>query len=221
MAAGHEETPDGGVFLVIEGTDASGKTSLRRHLYERLMEKRKEMLSLISFSWLVPRYTEIITGVRHLGARYPEELVIEAYVGDKEALCREIISPNLACRHVTCDRFCISDIVYISVMQDISPRLTYREYLRSAVLKPHVTVFVDTPPEVAFERNVKRLKGSTRNKHPWDVLERQKRIYALFNEIMFSGAYPWFQPVIRIDNSGDFEETVKNFERQVFPHYSL
>jgi dTMP kinase len=219
MADGKRTDADGGLFLVIEGTDGSGKTSLRRHLFDRLRERNVEMLSLISFSWLVPRYTEIITNVKYLGARIPHQLVTEAYIGDKEALCREIIRPNLAYRHVTCDRYCISDIVYNSVMLGIDPRATYRGYCRSAVVRPHLTVFVDTPPDIAFERNIKRLKGSTRNRHPWDVLERQKQIYALFNEIMFSDKYPWFQPVIRIDNSGDFDGTLREFERLVFPYY--
>jgi dTMP kinase len=206
------------MFVVLEGGDGSGKTSIRKHLFQRLVESGAEALTLIQTSWLVPEHTEVITNARFHQRAYPQHEITAAYVGDKEATTRSFVEPHLPYRHLIGDRYVGSDMVYHRLLWGIPSDTTYEAYAASGVRFPDLTVFVDTDPETAYER-LQTRGGDRRNR--WDTLEAQKTLYTAFNDILFSGRYPRLGPVVRIDNRGRPEDTRAIVDRDVLPLVQL
>lgn len=127
------------IYLVLEGSDGAGKTSIRKHLFRRLVEAGNEVLTVIQTSWLIPEHTEVITNARYHHRQYPQEVITAAYVGDKEAMTRYLVEPNLPYRDVIGDRFVASDMVYHQLLWGIPPERTYEAYAASAVRFPDLT----------------------------------------------------------------------------------
>jgi dTMP kinase len=191
-------------FLVLEGTDGSGKTSLRKHVFQALKQQGREILTITPLSWRYLDATETIITAKSHALPVPPVEITRAYVRDKEALSDRIIRPQLRHRPVLVDRFIVSDMVYHHALWEIDPAQTYRAYCSSRVRFPDCHFFVDTPPQLAFERMLARGTGG-RNR--WDYLETQKRLYDTFQEVLFSGRFPALGEARRIDNSGDRAQT--------------
>jgi dTMP kinase len=192
-------SPGCGLFVVIEGGDGAGKTSLRKQLYQLLRCRGVDILSLQGRCFLDPRFAEILTRARHHNADYTKSQILNAHISDRELLSKRILRPHLSQRHVLCDRYILSDIVYQSVLWQIDPRLTWRRYAASAVARPDLIVYVDTPPEVAVARLTKRAVGDIPR---WERLDVQRDVYALFSRVLFGDDFPRLAPTIRVDNTG-------------------
>ncbi|WP_030378778.1 MULTISPECIES: dTMP kinase [unclassified Streptomyces] len=202
-------------WVVLEGGDGAGKTSIRKHLYGAAQRADQEVLTVIQTSWLVPEHTEVITNARFHNRPLPRPRITAAYVGDKEAMTDRLIDPHLAERHVLGDRFVMSDMVYHQVLWDIPMDDTYQAYARSRVRFPDLTLFVDTAPETAVRRLMAR--GSDR-RNRWDNLETQRRVHELFTHILYhSDRYPALGRIVVVDNSGDLETTFAHVDRVFLP----
>lgn len=201
-----EESPSSAgrsLFVAIEGGDGAGKTSLRKQLYNLLRKQGKDVLSLQGRCFLDPRSAEILTKARFHDAAYTKSEILNAHIVDRELLSKRIIRPHLSRRHVLCDRYLISDIVYQSVLWQIDPWLTWRGYAASTVLRPDLIVYVDTPPEVASERLARRAVGEMRW---WERLAVQREVHVLFSRVLFDDDFPKLAPTMRVDNAGSSGE---------------
>src|SRR5918995_401954 len=112
-------------FVVFEGADGSGKTTLREHGLSRLRARNVDALTVPQVSWLDPCAAAVITASRfRQGAglyRPTQPAVTDAVVRDKEALTQRLVEPQLSRRHVLGDRHVASDLVYHDVLFGIDP----------------------------------------------------------------------------------------------------
>jgi dTMP kinase len=186
------------LFVVIEGGDGAGKTSLRKKLYQLLRRGGVDVLSLPGRCFLESRPTEILTRARFHDVAYRKSQILDAHIADRELLSERILRPHLSRRHVLCDRYIVSDIVYQSVLWRIDPWLTWRRYAASTVVRPDLIVYVDTPPEVAAERLARRAVTDLPS---WERLAVQREVYASFSRVLFGDDFPRLAPTMRIDNA--------------------
>jgi dTMP kinase len=201
-------------WIVLEGGDGAGKTSIRRHLFGTVRAAGHEVLTLIQTSWLVPEYTKVITNARFHHKPCPPEQITAAYVGDKEAMTERLIVPHLADRHLLGDRFVLSDMVYHRILWDIPEEVTYAAYAGSRVRFPDLTIFVNTPPEVAVHRMAARRAARRR----WDALETQQRIHAAYTRIVSAAdRFPVLGAIRVVDNSGSPQETMAQVNEIALP----
>jgi len=198
-------------FIALEGIDGAGKTTLRKHLFKAARRHGEETLNIMLFSWLIPEHTETITAVRFRGEERPAEEVVRAYVADKESLSDTIVRPHLEHRHVVSDRYIVSDMVYGEVHGGIAAERMYEAYCSSSILFPEVTVFLDTPPEIAYER-MKAADGC-----PYITLEQQREICEMFRRVLLGDSFPQLRPVVRFENAGTREEGRREFEEIMLP----
>jgi dTMP kinase len=201
-------------FVVLEGGDGSGKTSVRKHLFARLREQNVVALSTIPVSWLIPESTEVITKAKYFNYKFPPQTILRAYVRDKEELTRRLLEPHLPWRPVICDRFVLSDIVYNELLYSIPVAETAEAYRASSVIEPDFMIFMDTPPEVAVARLDKRFQTQ---RHEWETFEKQQRIYAAFSGVLQQNPAGLKVKVLRLDNSGGLEETLQQVDSLVVP----
>lgn len=201
-------------FIVLEGGDGSGKTSVRKHIFTRLRENNVVALSTIPVSWLIPECTEIITKAKYFAFNFPPQSILRAYVRDKEELTRRLLEPHLPWRPVICDRLVLSDIVYNELLYGIPTKESAEAYRASSVLEPDFMIFMDTPPEAAIARLDKRFHTQ---RHEWETFEKQKRIYATFSDVLQQNPAGINAKVLRLDNSGGLEETLRQVDSLVIP----
>jgi dTMP kinase len=191
------------MFVAIEGGDGAGKTSIRAYLFDQLRRRGREVVTLQGPSWLVPGAAKVITDARYRGARYPHPTLAAAYVADREALSDRVVRRHIPWREVICDRFVLSDIVYQRVLWGVPTDLTLPAFERSRVARPDLTLFVDTPPDVALARLRLQPRRTTRF---WDTVGHQRAVHELFHRLV--GDPGSFGPVLRVDNSESFDRTL-------------
>lgn len=201
-----------GFFLVLEGGDGAGKTTIRKHVHQHLRDHGHDVLSLQGRSFHEPRHAAVVTNARFHGEPHPLDEILRAHVGDREELSDRILRPHLARRHILCDRYATSDIVYQSIMWDIDVRKSWEAYLASSIARPDLILYLDTPPTVAAERLNSR---STAGTFPWEELEVQKKVYSLFDRLLFGDELPLLAPVLRVPNSGPLAETKRQVTAKV------
>lgn len=202
-------------FIALEGPDGSGKTSIRKHIFARLQRASVGLLTIPQHGWLVPAASAVIVGAKYEGRQMPSSELLEAYLQDKLATADHLIRPHLPFRHVLADRYVVSDAVYNEVLWGVPHTETLERYMRARVLLPDLVVYLDTPTQIAFDRaNLRRRRG-TDTIHVWDTLPHQERLYDLFQQIL--GRWP--SPVVRIDNSGSIDATLRSVDSEVIEQW--
>jgi dTMP kinase len=196
-------------FIVLEGGDGSGKTSMRQHIFRRLCDAGTLALSTITTSWLLPDATELITKAKYLGMTFATGRIVDAYVKDKEEFTRQQLLVQLPSRPCVVDRFVLSDIANNEVLFNIPRRAMIEGYQRSEVLEPDVIIWLDTPPELAMERLSKR---SGRQRHPWEHLQQQVGLYSAFKDLLQDNPLRLGSRTVRLDNSGLMARTLQQLE---------
>ncbi|WP_437760777.1 dTMP kinase [Sorangium sp. So ce1389] len=184
-------------FVAIEGIDGSGKTSLRKWLYQELRRRGAGVLSIPSHCWLDPDATEIITDAKYHERVPSREALTAAYVRDKELLSARLIEPHRRVRGVLSDRYVWSDVVYHEVLYGTPRVVTAGAYRESAVSRPDLVILVSVSPEVAAERI--RARGVAADNR-WDTVEILRRLEEGFRAIVADP--PHAAPVVELDNSG-------------------
>jgi len=162
----------------------------------------EEALTVNQHCWLELGPTDAITRAWALGRPVPTDELRRAYVLDKAALGAQLITPHLAHRHVVADRYAASDLVYYACLWGGDPTELYDAYVDAGVRFPDVTVYLDTGIEAALAK--------FRGKHPDHLhwYEDERTIAAMqdaFEQILFSGAFPAFANVVRIDAGEDLD----------------
>ncbi|HEV3156693.1 MAG TPA: dTMP kinase [Candidatus Baltobacteraceae bacterium] len=184
-------------FIVIEGGDGSGKTSIREFLFAAFTRLGRMPLSITGSSWMDLRSTEMITKARYLKIPYSHDEIRDAYVQDRVMLCDTLIRPALAERDVICDRYVYSDLVYNDIDYDIGKRAMARAYRDASLIEPSLIVHLDVSPEIA----VARLRARGKPMNPWETLEKQMAIRQGFKEVLSAAELGWSCPVYNIDST--------------------
>ena len=141
-----------GRFLVFEGIDGSGKSTVARLMHERMNAAgRPSVLTAEpTDSWVGDM---VRRGNREAASPFTETLL---YVADRAEHTARIDRWLNEGKHVVCDRYMGSTIAYQSVT--LRPHLgdSAREWLRSInapfTLRPDVTFLLLLDPELAMER---------------------------------------------------------------------
>ena len=179
-----------GAFIVIDGTDASGKTEQARLLVER-MTKEGQTVHSLSF----PRYGKKSCGPveEYLAGRYgtPEEVgpkrASKLYAIDRWASVREgDFAPLSAGTHILANRYVASNMGHQgSKIADAAARMDFfrwndeLEYGTFGIPRPDLNVILHVPAEVSMKLLAKR--GRPLDAH--ENLEHLKAAEATYLEI--------------------------------------
>lgn len=184
-----------GLFIVFEGIDGSGTTTVSRRVHERMGGD--------SLWTNEPSDSEYGNKARHLlqvPGTQPIQLAM-LFALDRWHHLRHVILPALeANRLVLCDRFLLSSLAYQQqdgiergIVEKLSP--TYR---------PDLTIFLRCKVEVAEQRRQGRGLAADR----FEVTERQRQIALNYEQevdlLQCSG-----DPVAVIDGEQDLKEVVE------------
>ncbi|CAL9411072.1 dTMP kinase [Streptomyces sp. enrichment culture] len=190
-------------FIVVEGLDGTGKTTLRRGLF-RLFEG---LFGVTPLAVLTTNFLDAAVALDLVEGKYqptPEnrDRYLAALAADKQATADRLIAPSLQARPVIADRWLLSELVFFAVKHGRAPKETYAQLTGQLHLVPDLTFVLDITPETAMERAAGRSGDATRP--DWDVMEVQARVREVYQSVADTpGAFPALGRVIRINTVQD------------------
>ncbi len=145
-----------GLFITFEGLDGSGKTTQVDLLHKYISQQRP------IFTTREPGGTGVGEKIREILKTSFMEPMTELFLfyASRVEHTQKIIMPMLNRGYVVvCDRFIDSTLAYQVYGRGIDKKIIDElNEISVKGLKPDLTIFIDLPTEVAYERNIKRGK---------------------------------------------------------------
>ncbi|WP_031036409.1 dTMP kinase [Streptomyces sp. NRRL F-5650] len=190
-------------FIVVEGLDGTGKTTLRKGLF-RLFEGlfRVTPLAVLTTNFLNPDVALDLVEGKYQPTGENRDRYLAALAADKKATAERLITPCLPARPVIADRWLLSELAFFMVKHDRAPKETYAQLTEQLNLVPDLTLVLDITPEIAMERAADRSGDATRP--DWDVMEVQARVREVYQSVADApAAFPALGKVTRINAAQD------------------
>ncbi|MCX4573418.1 thymidylate kinase [Streptomyces sp. NBC_01571] len=190
-------------FIVVEGLDGTGKTTLRKGLF-RLFEGlfRVTPLAVLTTNFLNPAVALDLVEGKYQPTPENRDRYLAALAADKQATADRLIAPSLLARPVIADRWLLSELAFFAVKHDRAPNETYAHLTEQLHLVPDLTLVLDITPETAMERAADRSGDATRP--DWDVMDVQAKVREVYQAVADTpGAFPALGRVVRINAAQD------------------
>lgn len=189
-----------GLFVVFEGIDGSGTTTVSRRVHEILAADHSTAL------WTnEPSDSEYGTKARHL-LRVPQTQPIQLamlFALDRWHHCQFVLQPALdRGQLVVCDRYFLSSLAY-QRQDGVDGELVES---MNPPLRPDLTIFLSCPVEVAEQRRLGRSIASDR----FEVTDRQRQIAQNYeDEIEWLEIDETYGLVVKLDATAPIGELVE------------
>ena len=197
-----------GKFIVIEGIDGSGKSTQVELLKNKLPEFHfTREASDGPIGTLLRRL--FLTGERQCD----ERVINMLYVADRldhitnktDGILKSIIS---GC-NVICDRYYLSSMAYNSYMMETNEKM-YKminqtismNAVNMSSLRPDLTIYIDTPPEVACQR----INIRNEDKAIYETPEKLEKIYQSYKMSIAILLKDYKENIVIVDGSKSPEE---------------
>jgi len=172
-----------GLFMTVEGTDGSGKTTQIRLMESYIRAKGYEVVLTRE-----PGGTNISEKIRsiildHDNAEMGKIAEMLLYASARAQLVSEVIKPAIESgKIVICDRFIDSSYVYQGFGRGISLELI-RGINKAAMdgIEPDITFFLDLSPEVALNR---RIASTGADRIEKEKMEFHMRVYSGYKKLV-------------------------------------
>jgi len=165
-----------GRFVVFEGVDGVGKTTLRRLLHDRIVAHGHRCFIVGQHSWLEVSAARILIDSRE-HRRVPNPTILRnASIQDKVIHSRENITPMLHLGWVIADRYIWSDAAYHEALYGIRAEDTLETYHSNNVAVPDLTLYITADVNDADMRIRGRSKQPRHYERP-AILEQVQAVY--------------------------------------------
>ena len=200
-----------GLFITFEGADGSGKSTQLRFLAEYLEERSVPVVRTRE-----PGGCLMAEKIRELLLDKESEMdgVTEAllYAAARAAHVRQVIRPALDTGHVVlCDRFIHSSLAYQGYGRGLGTDLVWQ--INNPAIDgcmPDVTVFINIPPERAFER---MNEHKVHDRLESEDLSFHQRVFDGFTQLSKG------EGIISIDARGTKFETREIILQKLMPYF--
>lgn len=174
-----------GVFIVIEGPDASGKETQWNRLVERLRAEGYDV-----FAQDFPAYEQTEAG-RKLkeylqsddAINLTTEALAELYIEDRREMKNDLLQALNDGKVVVADRYSQSNYAYQTAHMSQAERWQFINWLKKQeadLPDPDVVLYIDTPVKQCFE--LMTLQGREKDRHEADS-EYLRKVKAAYREI--------------------------------------
>lgn len=215
------------MFITLEGGEGVGKTTQQALLVERLRQEGYACLCTRE-----PGGTALGKTLRDLllhGDPFSPLAELLLYAADRAEHVSKVIAPALAAGQVVvCDRFTDSTLAYQGYGRGLDlEKIRQLNHLATGGLQPHLTLWLDLPPEVGLARKASGPLARSRqrrvaitgscDKLEQEHLEFHRRVYQGFQAL--AAAEP--QRIVRISAQGSPAEVAARLWSVVEPRLPL
>lgn len=199
-----------GLFITVEGTDGSGKTTQIRNMQAHLSSLGCEVLLVRE-----PGGTSISESIRSIildasNTEMSDKTELLLYSAARAQLVEQVIRPSVEkSTTIICDRYVDSFYAYQGYGRGIS--LDILEKITDVAISgimPDITFFFDLDPVVGLKR---RAAATENDRIENEVMEFHQKVYAGYKEL--AGKYP--RRIKTIDASKPEEEVWIDVRRQL------
>lgn len=186
-------------FIVIEGLDGTGKTTLRKALF-RLWEGLYGVtpLCVLTTNFLAPEAAPDIIGGKYQPNADNRDSYLSAIAADKSATLSRLVLPHLPIRPVIADRWLLSEMAFFAVKHGMKAAETYERLAPELTATPDLTLVLDLETKVSMHRAQSRQGDAVRA--DWDVHDVQahvREVYAAVTTV--PDTFPRLGRVTRLD----------------------
>lgn len=190
-----------GIFITVEGTDGSGKTTQIKRMEKYLAEQGREVILVRE-----PGGTKISESIRSItldpaSTEMGNITEMLLYAAARAQLVEEVIKPSIDCgKVVICDRFIDSTYAYQGYGRGID--ISILEMVNNVAINgvvPDMTLFFDISPEVALRR---RMASSETDRIENEGTIFHRKVYEGY--IKLTEKFP--DRIKRIDGSGSVDK---------------
>ena len=194
-------------FITMEGLDSSGKTLQVDLLYKWMIQKNWPCIKTREPTEgpIGKLIRQILSGNLKISTPEQSDVPFDAatmtllFTADRQHHCQETIDPALRNGvHVISDRYDLSTFAY----QTPSVNLEWAKTLMSYARSPNLILFINTPPEIAFQR----LTSRGNIQEIYEKKEIQERVYKTYWNII-KDMQARLLPVIVIPGNLSIEKT--------------
>ncbi|MGY4611568.1 dTMP kinase [Thermostichus sp. MS-CIW-38] len=207
------------MFITLEGGEGVGKTTQQALLVERLRQEGYACLCTRE-----PGGTALGKTLRELllhGDPFSPLAELLLYAADRAEHVSKVIAPALAAGQVVvCDRFTDSTLAYQGYGRGLDlEKIRQLNHLATGGLQPHLTLWLDLPPEVGLARKASGplTRTGSCDKLEQEHLEFHRRVYQGFQAL--AAAEP--QRIVRISAQGSPAEVAARLWSVVEPRLPL
>ena len=168
-----------GFFVVLEGPEGAGKTTLAAALTERFRAAGVQPV-LVREPGGTPAAEALRHEVLHADRRWTPERELLYFVTARADLVGQIIRPALeAGRVVLSDRYDLTTMAYQAAGRGLPlPMVSWVNQAATGGLRPDLTIILDLPPEAGAARQV--ASGKSRDRLDREPLEFHRRVAARY-----------------------------------------
>ncbi len=168
-----------GLFIVVEGIDGTGKSTLVSNLYRNLSKKGIDVL--VTFEPTRGKWGSKLRQSFTGSARMTAEEELSLFLKDRKEHLKDTVLPALkAGRVVLCDRYYFTTMAYQGA-RGLDPE-KIKEENRAFALEPDICFLLELPPEKAVERITAGRKEAANNFEELNYLKRVARIFSSMEE---------------------------------------
>ncbi len=159
-----------GIFVVIEGIDGSGKTTISSMLRSKLTSEGYEVIYTYE-----PINNKLISLIEEYGRALGAEIEALLIAADRYIHTMNVIIPNLRLgRIVICDRYVFSSIAYQGAR---GADVNWIRVINKFAVKPDIAIYLDVHPEVGIRRISKSKKRKLAYLEDISLLHKVREIY--------------------------------------------
>jgi dTMP kinase len=143
-----------GKFIVLEGCDATGKSSIIERLKQDLNPNQTLFIKDPGFTEIGGKIREILLDINNENLSPVSELML--YLASRAQLVHEVIEPNILLgKTIISDRFTLSTLVY---QHSVSRYGNLHEIVNFGLnnIQPDLNILLDVEPEIIMQRLSKR-----------------------------------------------------------------
>jgi dTMP kinase len=170
-----------GFFLVLEGPEGAGKSTLAQGLVRRLREAGCEPV-LVREPGGTPAAEALRRELLHADRSWTPERELLYLAAARADLVGQVIRPALeAGRLVISDRYDLSTLAYQAAGRGLPlPMVSWVNQAATGGLRPDLTLILDLPPEVGAARQI--ASGKDRDRLDRESAEFHRRVAARYRE---------------------------------------
>ncbi|MFJ9693142.1 dTMP kinase [Kitasatospora sp. NPDC101183] len=186
-------------FIAIEGLDGTGKTTLRKglfQLWQGLFDTAP--LCVLTTNFLSPEHAGQIVDGKYRPSPENRAAYLSAIVADKNATVRQLVEPQRRARPVIADRWLLSELAFFAVKHGARAQDTYKALAEELADGPDATLVLELPAADSMSRAKDRAGDAVRA--DWDVHHVQSAVHEVYAEVTGSPqSFPLLGTVVPLD----------------------